>query len=100
MSGYTKHVYEEDLQETKKQLVKYVDDIIPLLSEEYDFDEILKLVKKYYPFEWRMLEEKYQYYCKKDKTIMYKELEKIGMIATVWQIYSDDKLKLRCKQIS
>ena len=69
MSGYTKHVYEEDLQETKKQLVKYVDDIIPLLSEEYDFDEILKLVKKYYPFEWRMLEEKYQYYCKKDKTI-------------------------------
>lgn len=58
------HVYEEDLQETKKQLVKYVDDIIPLLSEEYDFDEILKLVKKYYPFEWRMLEEKYQYYCK------------------------------------
>jgi hypothetical protein len=47
-----------------------------------------------------MLEEKYQYYCKKDKTIMYKELEKIGMIATVWQIYSDDKLKLRCKQIS
>ena len=48
MSGYTKHVYEEDLQETKKQLVKYVDDIIPLLSEEYDFDEILKLVKKYY----------------------------------------------------
>ena len=63
MSGYTKHVYEE------KQLVKYVDDIIPLLSEEYDFDEILKLVKKYYPFEWRMLEEKYQYYCKKDKTI-------------------------------
>lgn len=69
MSGYTKHVYEEDLQETKKQLVKYVDDIIPLLSEEYDFDEILKLVKKYYPFEWRMLEEKYQYYYKKDKTI-------------------------------
>ena len=56
MSGYTKNVYEEDLQDTKKQLVKYVDDIIPLLSEEYDFDEILKLVKKYYPFEWRMLE--------------------------------------------
>ena len=46
MSGYTKHVYEEDLQETKKQLVKYVDDIIPLLSEEYDFDEILNITKK------------------------------------------------------
>ena len=36
---------------------------------------------------------------KKDKTIMYKVLEDMGMIATVWQIYSDDKLKLRCKQI-
>ena len=46
MSGYTKHVYEEDLQETKKQLVKYVDDIIPLLSEEYDFDEILNITKE------------------------------------------------------
>ena len=69
MSGYTKHMYEKDLQETRKQLEKYVDNIIPLLSVEYDFDEILNLVKEYYPYEWRILEEKYQYYCKKDKTI-------------------------------
>ena len=34
-----------------------------------------------------------------DKTIMYKELEDMGMIATVWQIYSDEKLKLRYKKI-
>lgn len=69
MSGYTKHMYEKDLQETRKQLEEYVDNIIPLLSVEYDFDEILNLVKEYYPYEWRILEEKYQYYCKKDKTI-------------------------------
>lgn len=36
---------------------------------------------------------------KKDKAIIYKVLEDMGMIATVWQIYSDDKLKLRCTQI-
>lgn len=65
MSGYTKHMYEKDLQETRKQLEEYVDNIIPLLSVEYDFDEILNLVKEYYPYEWRILEEKYQYYCKK-----------------------------------
>lgn len=69
MSGYTKHIYDKDLQETRKQLSKYVEDVTPLLSEEYTFDEILDLVKEYYPFEWRILEEKYQYYCKKDKTI-------------------------------
>lgn len=69
MSGYTKHIYDKDLQETRKQLSKYVEDVTPLLSEKYTFDEILDLVKEYYPFEWRILEEKYQYYCKKDKTI-------------------------------
>lgn len=69
MSGYTKHMYEKDLMETRKQLSKYVGDVIPLLSEEYNFDEILELIKEYYPFEWRILEEKYQYYCKKDNTI-------------------------------
>lgn len=36
---------------------------------------------------------------KKDKAIIYKVLEEMGMIATVWQIYSDDKLKSRCTQI-
>lgn len=62
-------MYEKDLMETRKQLSKYVGDVIPLLSEEYNFDEILELIKEYYPFEWRILEEKYQYYCKKDNTI-------------------------------
>lgn len=36
MSGYTKHMYEKDLMETRKQLSKYVGDVIPLLSEEYN----------------------------------------------------------------
>ena len=34
-----------------------------------------------------------------DKTIMYKELKDMEMIATVWQIYPDEKLKLRYKKI-
>lgn len=34
-----------------------------------------------------------------DKTVMYKILDDMGMMATVWQVYPDDKLKLRCKQI-
>lgn len=31
MSGYTKHIYDKDLQETRKQLSKYVEDVTPLL---------------------------------------------------------------------
>lgn len=69
MSGYTKHMYEKGLIETRKELTKYIEKITPVLSAEYDFDEILMLVKRYYPFEWGILEEKYYYYCKKDKTI-------------------------------
>ena len=32
-------------------------------------------------------------------TIMYNVLKNIVMIATVWQIYSVEKLRLKCKQI-
>ena len=38
-------------------------------------------------------------HSRKDKTKMYKVLKNMGMIATVWQIYSDEKLSLKCKQI-
>lgn len=38
-------------------------------------------------------------HSRKDKTKMYKVLKNMGMIATVWQIYSDEKLRLKCKQI-
>lgn len=69
MSGYTKHMYENDLSLTRKELTKYVKSIIPLLPIKYDFEEIWRLVRYYYPFEWNILEEKYQYYCKKDKVI-------------------------------
>ena len=37
--------------------------------------------------------------CNRKNERMYKALKDNGMIATVWQVYSDDKLKLRCKQI-
>lgn len=69
MSGYTKRMYEKDLSLVRQELTKYVKSIIPLLPIEYDFKEILRLVRCYYPFEWNILEEKYQYYCKKDKVI-------------------------------
>ncbi len=61
MSGYTKHMYENDLSLTRKELTKYVKSIIPLLPIKYDFEEIWRLVRYYYPFEWNILEEKYQY---------------------------------------
>jgi len=59
MSGYTKYMYEQDMHETKKEFAEYILNILPLLPAEYDEDQIMELLVRYYPFEWQMLKEKY-----------------------------------------
>lgn len=36
---------------------------------------------------------------RKDKAIMYKVLEDLEELVTVWQVYPDNKLKLKCERI-
>lgn len=69
MSGYTKHMYEKDINEIKNQFSVYIKSIINILPGNYDINTIIFLLIKYYPYEWQILNEKYEYYCKKDKKL-------------------------------
>ena len=44
--------------------------MISILPIDYNFETIITLLKKYYPFEWQLLNEKYEYYCVKDKKLV------------------------------
>jgi hypothetical protein len=69
MSGYTKHMYDNDMQETKKEFEKYLSNISQLLPAEYEENHLMELLVCYYPFEWQMLKEKYDVYCKTDEKL-------------------------------
>lgn len=68
--GYTKHMYENDIHGIKQNFNSYIKSISKILSKDYDFESIISLLKEYYPYEWQILNEKYQYYCKQDKTLL------------------------------
>ncbi|MPM13078.1 hypothetical protein SDC9_59433 [bioreactor metagenome] len=63
MSGYTKHMFENDIIKVKHDLTNYINNLIPMLPYAYDFDLIKLLLERYYPYEWFIINEKYQYYC-------------------------------------
>lgn len=69
MSSYTKHMYTKELEDIKKNLSNYVNRIRLVLPKEYDLDTILSLIKRYFPFEWQIINEKYNYYCAKDRKL-------------------------------
>lgn len=69
MSGFTKHKYEQDCIESKKIFSSYVKSIEPLMPCKYEEKDLIALVKKYYPFEYRFWSEKFKAYQKWDKTL-------------------------------
>lgn len=69
MSGYTKNIYEKDLQTIKNNFTHYIRKISMILPKYYNLDTIIYLLQQYYPYEWQILNEKYEYYCKKDKKL-------------------------------
>lgn len=69
MPGYTKHEYESFMQDTRASLKKYVNAISITLPEVYGFQDIIQAIEKYYPYEWRMLNERYLVYEKADKRL-------------------------------
>lgn len=62
-------MYDKDMIEINKVYSQYIKNIIPLLPEEYEFEDILNLIKIYYPFEWRILNEKYESYSLTDRRL-------------------------------
>jgi len=69
MSGFTKHMYTKELESIKKDLSNYVNKISVVLPREYGLETIVSLIKRYYPFEWQIFNEKYNYYCAKDRKL-------------------------------
>lgn len=70
MPGYTKNMYIKDIEAIKQDLSKYIKTLIPVLPKVYDQGVVLHLLEKYYPFEWQLINEKYEYYCIKDKSLV------------------------------
>lgn len=69
MPGVTKHIYDHEIRDIICMWSKQIKSIQRLLPKEYDAEEIISLLKQYYPHEWNSVEIKYVYYKKKDEHI-------------------------------
>lgn len=67
--GFTKHLYESILFKTRNEFTKCIKEIKPILPRVYTEQTILEMIKKYYPFEWRILGEQYIEYTKADERL-------------------------------
>lgn len=70
MSGFTKHMYEKDVVEIKKQLSEYVKELSIILPPDYDFNSLVSLIEEFYPYEFRVIKEKYEEYRILDRKII------------------------------
>ena len=72
MSGVTKHIYESYIRDINTMWNKQLKKIESVLPRAYNEDDIIKLLKNYYPHEWKSVEYKKQYYDIKDKCLIKK----------------------------
>lgn len=70
MSGVTKHIYEREIRDIKSMWTIQIKKIIHLLPKNYFKEDIISLLKKFYPHEWKSVEFKYNYYEIKDKHLL------------------------------
>ena len=70
MSGVTKHIYDREIIDINVMWNNKLKKIEKVLPCTYNEDDIIKLLKKYYPHEWKSVEYKKQYYDKKDKYLI------------------------------
>lgn len=67
MSGVTKKIYERDIIEICKMWNKQLKTIERILPQYYSKEDIIALLKQFYPHEWNSVQFKYEYYTIKDK---------------------------------
>ena len=67
MSGVTKSIYERDILEIYKMWNKQLKTIEKILPQHYSNEDIIALLKQFYPHEWNSVQFKYEYYTIKDK---------------------------------
>ena len=66
MAGVTKHIYDRDIIEIQRMWSKHLKSIADIMPYEYSYTDVIDLLKKYYPYEWKSVEYKKLYYDKKD----------------------------------
>ena len=67
MSGVTKHIYEHEIRDIISMWNMQLNSIQELLPKDYVDNDVIDMLKYFYPHEWHSVEIKYWYYCKKDK---------------------------------
>lgn len=90
MSGVTKHIYEHEIRDIKSMWISELKKVQEILPKAYNENNIIKLLKEFYPYEWKSVEFKYNYYKIKDKYLLnagkklrYKMLEPDKLIKTL-----------------
>ena len=72
MPGVTKHIFNHEICDILSMFNCEIKTIEPLLPKEYSSDDIIALLKEFYPHEWHSVEVKYVYYQTKDRYIKRK----------------------------
>lgn len=70
VSGVTKHIYDREIIDINVMWNNQLKKIEKVLPCTYNENDIINLLKKYYPHEWKSVEYKKQYYDKKDKYLV------------------------------
>lgn len=69
MPGVTKHISDHEIRDIISMWSQQIKAIRPILPYEYGKEEIIALLKEFYPHEWKSVEYKHLYYKKKDEHI-------------------------------
>lgn len=69
MSGVTKHIYDRDIRDIVSMWSQQLKSIRLILPAEYGEEDVISLLKEFYPHEWKSVEYKYLYYTNKDRHI-------------------------------
>lgn len=69
MSGVTKHIYEHEIRDIISMWNEQLKSIQNILPQYYTEEDIIAMLKQFYPHEWTSVEMKYWYYGEKDRFI-------------------------------
>lgn len=62
MSGVTKHIYDHEIRDIISMWNMQLKSIQELLPKGYKNEDIVEMLKHFYPHEWYSVEVKYWYY--------------------------------------
>ena len=65
--GVTKRIYEHEIRDIKSMWISELKKVQEILPKVYNENDIIKLLKEFYPYEWKSVDFKYNYYKIKDK---------------------------------